>query len=123
MGMERGTRWTSSSARLASTSLQASVSIIWDKRSEVWKDRASAYQRMFVPVFPNYLGMIPHLSFSALRPNEIVRFIVMGPGSPSAHGLTALIPSTEHVSDYTIKVNLIMCPIMAVVAVLCAPEE
>ncbi|KAH8924303.1 FAD/NAD(P)-binding domain-containing protein [Atractiella rhizophila] len=50
---------------------------------QVWKDRARAYQSMFVPGFPNYL-------------------VVMGPGSPSAHG--ALIPSTEHVSDYAIKV-------------------
>ncbi|KAM0750614.1 cyclohexanone monooxygenase [Meredithblackwellia eburnea MCA 4105] len=48
-----------------------------------WAKRSRAYHSMFVPEFPNY-------------------FIVMGPGSPSAHG--SLLPSTEHVSDYAIQV-------------------
>lgn len=50
---------------------------------EKWAKRSKAYHSMFVNGFPNYL-------------------IVMGPGSPSAHG--ALIPSSEHVADYAIKV-------------------
>ncbi|KAM0748446.1 cyclohexanone monooxygenase [Meredithblackwellia eburnea MCA 4105] len=48
-----------------------------------WAKRSQAYHSMFVPGFPNYL-------------------IVMGPGSPSAHG--SLLPSTEHVSDYALQV-------------------
>ncbi|GAA6022327.1 hypothetical protein JCM10207_003286 [Rhodosporidiobolus poonsookiae] len=50
---------------------------------DIWAKRSRAYHSMFVPGFPNYL-------------------VVMGPGSPSAHG--SLLPSTEHVSDYAIQV-------------------
>jgi hypothetical protein len=48
-----------------------------------WNPRARAYHSMFVDGFPNFMQ-------------------VMGPGSPSAHG--SLLPSTEHVSDYAMKV-------------------